>query len=255
AQWQSLGPSRIPNGQTYGTNRIDVSGRVAVIAVDPAAPAHLLVGAAGGGIWESRDTGATWSPRTDRMPSLAIGALAFDASDPTRVYAGSGEGNFYASLGAGVYKSADGGSTWSVAASDPFTGVGFFQIAVDPIASATLYGATTIGFFKSTDGGTTWTAMRTVRCWSFSVHSSGGAAEILAAFADGLYVSTNAGASFTAVPLQGAPTGVWTRLAVDRVSKTPDVAYVFGAAGGKAYLWRRSGTTWTSVPGLPSDMS
>ena len=45
---------------------------------------------------------ATWAARTDRMPTLAIGAVTFDPQDPKRVYAGSGEGNFYANLGAEV---------------------------------------------------------------------------------------------------------------------------------------------------------
>ena len=93
--WQAIGPSLIPNGQTYGTNRVDVIGRVSAIAVDPNEPKHLLLGAAGGGIWESLDTGATWQPRADQMPTLAIGAIAFDPTSPTKVYAGSGEGNFY----------------------------------------------------------------------------------------------------------------------------------------------------------------
>ena len=47
--WQAIGPSVIPNGQTYGTNRVDVIGRVSSIAVDPQQPKHLLLGAAGGG--------------------------------------------------------------------------------------------------------------------------------------------------------------------------------------------------------------
>src|SRR5947208_13802050 len=105
--WQAIGPSLIPNGQTYGSNRVDVIGRVSSIAVDPQQPKHLLLGAAGGGIWESADTGTTWQARTDFMPSLAIGAVTFDPNAPKRVYAGSGEGNFYANLGAGVYRSSD----------------------------------------------------------------------------------------------------------------------------------------------------
>lgn len=253
--WQSLGPSRIPNGQTYGTNRVDVSGRVAAIAVDPSNPKHLLVGSAGGGIWESTDIGNTWQPRTDQMPSLAIGAVVFDPSNPKRVYAGSGEGNFYANLGAGVYVSSDGGTTWKVLASAPFVGVGFFQLTVDPKDSQTLYAATTAGFFKSTNRGSTWTPKRAVRCWALSVHPSGGNVEILAAFADGLYGSVNAGGSFTAVALPGAPASAWTRLAVDRVRTTPDIGYVFGAAGSAAYLWRRTGTTWTRIPNLPGGMN
>jgi hypothetical protein len=130
--WQSIGPNHIPGGQTYGTNRVDVIGRVASIAVDPGDAKHLLLGSAGGGIWESKDSGANWFPRTDKMPSLAIGAVTFDPVKPRRVYAGSGEGNFYANLGAGVYGSSDGGATWAVLASAPFVGVGFYDLVVDP---------------------------------------------------------------------------------------------------------------------------
>jgi hypothetical protein len=249
--WQSIGPTRIPNGQTYGTNRIDVIGRVSAIAIDPKDAKHILLGAAGGGIWESDDTGATWAARTDQMPSLAIGAIAFDPKNAKRVYAGSGEGNFYSTLGAGVYASSDGGTTWSVLASAQFVGVGFYDLIVDPGSPSTLYAATTAGFYKSTNSGSNWSLKKSGRCWAISVHPNGGATELLATFDSGLFSSTNAGNSFAAVQLpSGANT--WARLAVDRVQSAPDVAYVFGASGGSAYLWRRSGTTWTKITGLPT---
>lgn len=245
--WQAIGPSRIPNGQTYGTNSIDVIGRVSSIAVDPGNPKHLLLGAAGGGIWETKDTGATWEPRTDQLPSLAIGAITFDPSVPSRAYAGSGEGNFYRTLGAGVYKSTDGGSTWTVAASGAFVGVGFFDLVVDPKTPSILYAATTNGFYKSTNSGTSWTKKRSGMCWDISVHPNGGTVELLAAFGDGLFVSTNEGNSFAPVALPSLPSSAWLRLGVDRVLTSPDVAYVFGASGTAAFLWRRAGTTWKRV--------
>ncbi len=245
--WQEIGPRRIPDGQTYGTNRIDVIGRVSSIAVDPGNPKHLLVGSAGGGIWESQDTGATWAPRTDQLPSLAIGAVTFDPSAPGRVYAGSGEGNFYWNLGAGVYKSTDGGATWTVAASAPFVGVGFFDLVVDPKSPSVLYAATTNGFYKSANGGASWTKKRSGMCWDISVHPSGGTVDILATFGDGLFLSTDAGNSFAPVALPSPPSSAWLRLAVDRVATSPDVAYVFGAAGAAAFLWRRAGTTWKKI--------
>lgn len=242
--WQEVGPRHIPGGQTYGTNRVDVAGRVSAIAVDPSDPAHLLVASAGGGIWESRDTGVTWTPRTDQMPSLAMGAVTFDPSAPSRAYAGSGEGNFYSNLGVGVYKSTNGGTTWSLVASSPFVGVGFFDLVVDPQTPSTLYAATTNGFYRSTNSGASWSLRRSGECWDISVHPNGGAVEVLVAFSDGLFVSTNSGTSLTKVALPTQPLSAWSRLGVDRVTNSPDVAYVFGAAGNSAHFWRRKGTTW-----------
>ena len=56
-QWRSLGPWTIPNGQTYGSSRVNVSGRVAAIAIHPTNPARVLCGSANGGVWESFDRG------------------------------------------------------------------------------------------------------------------------------------------------------------------------------------------------------
>jgi photosystem II stability/assembly factor-like uncharacterized protein len=249
--WQFIGPSLIPNGQTYGTNLINVIGRVSSIAIDPNDTKHLLVGAAGGGIWESSDAGANWAPRTDQMPSLAIGAIAFDPANSKNVYAGSGEGNSYYNLGAGVYKSSDGGTNWSVIASASLVGVGFYDLVIDPKNSNLAYAATTDGFYKTTNGGSSWIQKRAAVCWDISVHPNGGSNEMLVAFNDGLFVSTDAGNSFKRVALPSAPSGDWTRLAVDRVRTSPDVAYAFGAVGTAPYLWRRSGAIWAKITALP----
>ena len=250
--WIDIGPSLVPDGQTYGTNRVDVIGRVSSIAVDPGNVKHLLCGSANGGIWETKDAGGTWVARTDQMPTLAIGAVTFDPGDRKRAYAGSGEGNFYANLGAGVYRSVDGGTTWKVIATAPFVGVGFYDLVVDPVNTKVLYAATTVGFYVSTNSGVNWSLKRAGRCWDITVHPGGGAVELLAAFVDGLFVSSNAGSSFTPVALPSPPAAAWDRLGVDRVQAAPAIAYVFGAAGGTPHLWRRTGSTWSKVTGLPA---
>ena len=252
AAWTELGPLHIPNGQTYGSARVDVIGRVSSLAVDPSNPKHLLCGSANGGIWESKDTGATWMPTTDQMPTLAIGAVTFDPHDATRAYAGTGEGNFYANLGIGVYRSTDGGSTWTSLATAPFVGVGFYDLVVDPADPKVLYAATSNGFYVSSNSGASWTRKRPAKCWDITVHPGGGMTEILVSFADGLFVSVNGGNSFTAVALPTAPAAAWVRLTVDRVASSPDVAYAFGAAGTTAHLWRRGGVAWTKITSLPT---
>jgi hypothetical protein len=260
-QWTSLGPTTIPNGQTYGASRVNVSGRVAAIAIDPSRPAHVLCGAAGGGVWESTDRGASWAPRTDFAVSLAVGAIAFDPNKPATVYCGTGEGNFYSTLGAGVLRSSDGGTTWSTLCTSPFIGQGFFDLKVHPANSLHLLSGSTAGLHVSTDGGVTWTQRRNVITWSLSIAPTGGAtAEILAASSDGVHQSGDGGTTWTGVTLPGAPSS-FNRLAV-AYAPSGGVAYAFGAGSPQIevpgstdptdkmatpYLWRLSGGAWSAV--------
>src|SRR5215218_7557755 len=205
SQWRSLGPWTIPNGQTYGSSRVNVSGRIAAIAIDPSNPAHVLAGAAGGGVWESFDRGGSWAARTDFQPTLTVGALAFDRQHPATVYCGTGEGNFYGYLGAGILRSTNGGTTWASLCTAPFVGQGFYDLLVDPANSLHLLAATSGGLYVSTNGGTAWTQRRTAATWSLSMAPAGGAtAEILAACSDGLRRSIDGGTTWTAVALPGA---------------------------------------------------
>ncbi len=254
-QWRSLGPTTIPNGQTYGSSRINVSGRVATIAVDPHNPAHVLCGAAAGGVWQSLDRGASWTPRTDYAPSLAIGAIAFDPNTAGIAYCGTGEGNFYANLGAGLLKTVDGGASWTTLCTAPFVGQGFYDLKIDPANSQHLLSANSSGLYESTNGGVSWTQRRSVTTWSISIAPGGGAsAEILAACRDGLFRSTDGGATWAAVSLPGAP-ATFDRIAVAHAPSNAAVVVVFGAGApliqipgdsnpahkmATPFLWRRT---------------
>ena len=250
-QWRSLGPWTIPNGQTYGASRVNVSGRVSAVAIDPANAAHVLVGAAHGGVWESFDRGASWAPRTDYAATLTVGAIVFDPRNPTTVYCGTGEGNWWAYLGAGVLRSTNGGTTWSTLCTTPFVGQGFYELIVDPADGRHLLAGTTDGLYVSTDAGVTWTRRRTARTWSIAMAPAGGpSAEFLAACSDGLWRSTNGGTTWANVALPGSP-GSFDRLAVAIAPSNPAVAYAWGAQGATAYLWRRAGGTWTAVTAPP----
>ncbi|KAA9356396.1 WD40/YVTN/BNR-like repeat-containing protein [Larkinella humicola] len=254
-QWRFLGPTMMSNGQTYGESRVVVSGRIAAIAVDPSNANHILCGAASGGIWESFNRGTSWSPRTDYAATLTVGALAFNPSAPATVYCGTGEGNFYAWLGAGLLRSTNGGSTWTMHATAPFVGQGFYDLLVDPANGNHLLAATTHGIYESTDGGTAWTLRRSGRCWDLAAHPSGGAtAEVLAGCQSGLFRSTNGGQTWAAVALPGGPTA-YDRLAVAISRTNPAVAYAYGAAGTTLFLYRRASTgTWARITG-PAGLS
>ena len=175
-KWVQLGPTVIPNGQTpsaaTGGSRVNVTGRITEIVVDPISPLTMYVATAGGGIWKTMDGGVTWSPKSDNEASLAIGALAMAPSDPNRLYAGTGEGNifFYVQnmplqvanedyYGVGVLRSSDGGDTWTHVGSADFLGAAFYRIAVHPMDHDVLFAATTNGLMRSQDGGATWMPM------------------------------------------------------------------------------------------------
>ena len=245
--WRPLGPFSIPHGQTYGSgpgSRPSVSGRISAVAVDPGDANHILIGAAGGGLWETKDGGSTWQPRTDNQPSLAMGAIVFDPSNPAVVYAGTGEGDFFSRLGAGLLRSTDGGATWTLHAAAPFAGNGFYDLVVDPLNGNHLLAATTIGIYESTDGGAAWTQRRTQRTWDLSMHpvipgDPNSTTEVFAACGDGLQRSTDGGATWSAVSLPGAPAS-YNRLEVCHAPSDGSVVYAYAAGAGVGFLWRRN---------------
>lgn len=253
-QWRSIGPTTIPNGQTYGSSRVNVSGRIASVIADPANPAHILVGTANGGIWESFDRGGSWEPRSDYAATLSVGVLAFNPSDPSIVYCGTGEGNawYNAPLGAGILRSSDGGSTWATLCTNPFVGQGFYDLIVDPSNGQHLLAGTTNGLYVSTDGGINWTQKRASETWSLSIAAGGSpTAEIIAGCIDGLWNSSNGGNTWTTVSLPSTP-GSFSRLEADIAPSNPTVAYAWGATdSGAAFLWRRAGGTWTTLATPP----
>lgn len=244
-RWRSLGPSGIPRGQTYGSgpgSAATMAGRVAAIAVDPGSPDHILVGAAAGGVWQTHDGGRTWTPQTDGLPTLSIGALAFDPSDPLTVYAGTGEGNSeYFHLGQGILVSRDGGTTWAVLAREVFAGIGFYRLVVDPRDGRHLIVATTGGAAVSANGGTSWSLLHRGLTWDVSLAYLGDQREILLAAPDGLFAARG-DADFARVALPGLPAALdptAERMAVTHVPADPGQGFVFAGAQGRAQLWHR----------------
>ena len=213
AKWRNLGPAPIVSSGTRS------SGRVADIAVDPTNSRRWLIGAAQGGIWETLDDGSTWKPLTDDQASMSMGAIAFSPSEPTTIYAGTGEATFSGVSygGAGVLKSTDGGATWELVGDRDLDGFAFSDLAVDPATSLTIVGATArgthvlnsyqkpTGIYRSTDGGARWTRMLAGQATDLEVDPSdfnrqvAGIGEIFGDEANGLYRSVDAGVSWTRV--------------------------------------------------------
>jgi photosystem II stability/assembly factor-like uncharacterized protein len=112
--WIPLGPSPIPNGQTFpvlftlppnSPEEKPVSGRVNAIAVDPANPNIVYVGPAQGGVFRSLDGGRTWISLFLGAKNFAVGSITIDPKDHDKVIVGTGEGNFSGDshFGVGIY--------------------------------------------------------------------------------------------------------------------------------------------------------
>lgn len=161
----------------------NVGGRIRSIVIHPTQPNRMWLGSVGGGIWRSQDAGASWAPIDDFLANLAVSSMVLVGSTPDVMYAGTGEGfrNSDSIRGAGVFKSTDGGVTWTrlastnpTATNPPGCGVGAapcssFWNYVNRVAvsldGSVLLAATSDGnnppggggIARSIDGGLTWT--------------------------------------------------------------------------------------------------
>lgn len=150
-RWRSIGPYR--------------GGRTRAVAGIPSQPNVFYIGVVNGGVWKTDDYGRTWNPIFDHEPTGSIGAVAVAPSDPNIIYVGSGEGLHRPdlSVGDGMYKSTDGGKTWShLGLRD---GQQLRQIAIDPHDPDRLFVAVVghpygpnpeRGIYRSLDGGKTF---------------------------------------------------------------------------------------------------
>lgn len=140
-------------------------GRVTDIEVVPGNPLTYYVGFASGGIFKTTDNGITFRPVFDDIDALGIGDFALAPSDPDRIYAGTGEKNSSRSsyAGSGLYRSDDGGETWTTAGLSATQHIS--RVLVDPedpdhvwvAAIGALYSNNPErGVFVSSDGGKTW---------------------------------------------------------------------------------------------------
>jgi photosystem II stability/assembly factor-like uncharacterized protein len=145
--WKSIGPTNVP-------------GRINALAVHPTNGARLFAGAAAGGVFTTVNGGIGWKPRWHGQLSLAIGGIGVAASNPSIVYAATGEweNNVGATNnhfpGVGVYRSTDGGSAWDLLA--PIPSANTAAVAVDPTDPDRVFVAGDTGLHRSTNGGASW---------------------------------------------------------------------------------------------------
>lgn len=220
-----------------GANWVDLKtsfGCISGIVIDPQNPTTVYAGSWYGGVYKSTDGGASWSTANAGLPGSVFGAyvqaLAIDPQNPGTLYAAA-----LFAPGSGVFKSTDGGASWS-STGLPAVAVG---LAVDPLNTSTVYAATSTTVFQSLDGGGSWRDLSPVTSggvYSVAVARSRqfrkfgrfrvNSAVIYVGTDSGVVMSTDGGASWTM--LSGSP--VYSlALAVD--GRNADTLYAGGAGG------------------------
>ncbi|MFM7218440.1 MAG: T9SS type A sorting domain-containing protein [Bacteroidota bacterium] len=168
--WYPVGPYDLPQNLTgYMQNGM---GRVNCMAFHPTDSNTWFVGVAQGGLWKTTDYGSSYVPLTDQLPITRISDIAIDPQQPDVIYISLcdfeyiGFGLFtngrkrHTHYGLGVYKSTDGGQSWTQ------TGLNFQmtdgdgslirKILIDPSNTSTLLACGVSGLYRSVDGGTSW---------------------------------------------------------------------------------------------------
>ncbi|HWW02233.1 MAG TPA: hypothetical protein VNZ64_21205 [Candidatus Acidoferrum sp.] len=232
-----------PSGWTW-LGPGNIGGRVRSILVSPANPSVMWVGGVDGGVWKTTDGGASWSALDDFMADLAIGCMTMDAANPNVIYAGTGEGffNIDSVRGAGIFKSADGGSTWLQLSAT--TNSGFYyvnRLAVQPTNSLILLAATGSGIYRSTDGGSTWSQNYNTRTLDLAFNPADGTHCVASGSGIVLY-SIDAGLSWTL----GSGISGAGRIEVAYAPSSPSTVYASAdMSSGQLYVSTDGGQTYT----------
>jgi photosystem II stability/assembly factor-like uncharacterized protein len=151
-EWEPLGPGNF-------------GGRTRTLVIHPAQPEIMYAGGVSGGVWKTTDGGQSWTPLADEIANIAVNSMAIHPDNPDVIFVGTGEGYFREIVrgtwlplrGAGIFKTDDGGETWSRLSS---TTSSDFHWVNDLIISQrnpdVIYAATRTGVHLSEDGGVSW---------------------------------------------------------------------------------------------------
>lgn len=259
-----------------------VGGRVNAVAGVPSQPRTFYMGVASGGVFRTTDGGESWQPITDgKVPVASIGSIAVADSDPNVIWLGTGSDGARSnvSTGRGVYRTTDGGETWTFAGLYNAGQIGALRVhPTDPntawvSATGDLFKRNTErGIFKTTDAGRTWRRTlylndstgasdvelkpgdpNTVYAWMARLERKPWTI-ISGSREGGFYKSTDGGVTFRKTG-RGLPTGLIGKGNIAVTAANPERLYLLVEAqpGGGLYRSEDAGATWELVnttPGL-----
>ncbi len=251
------------------------SGRIDDFAVYEKDPAIFYVGAATGGVWKTTNHGTTLEPVFEHETTSSIGDIAIAPTDPNLVWVGTGENNNRqsSSWGDGLYKSSDGGRTWTNMGLRDSRHIA--RVIVDPVDFNTVYVAALgnlwgpggeRGVYKTTDGGTTWTRVLHVDDDTGAtelVMDPGNRSVLYAATyqrrrqgwgmngggpGSAIWKTTDAGRTWTKLT-KGVPEGPKGRIGLDIYRRDPNVLYARIEHEKESGVYRSddAGASWTKM--------
>ncbi|MDQ2971557.1 MAG: sialidase [Pseudomonadota bacterium] len=289
AQAASTTTASFDSGAISGLNARNIgsatmSGRVSAVTAVPGKDGKvtIYVGAASGGVWKSTDNGTTFKPVFDKQPVMSIGSIAIDPDHHDTVWVGTGESwmRNSVSIGNGVYKTSDGGETWSYLGLPNSEHVA--RIAIDPRDGNTAYACVAgrlwsdspdRGLYKTVNGGHSWSlvlkgknlstgcsglsmdpknpnvlfaAMWDFRRKGWTFRSGGESADVPSA--SGLFRSSDGGKSWIEITPEansGFPKKPYGRIAVSIALSNPQIVYAMvESTDSSLYRSDDGGKTW-----------
>lgn len=229
ANWSYVGNDSVP---TYGGD-----GRVNRIRFYPGNSNIIYACAPTGGLWKSTNGGASWSTNTDQLSELGTSDLAIDPSNPNIMYLATGDcdgpgADFHSISTIGVLKTTDGGNTWNptgLSYTQAATGPGYgtvTELALNPNNTSILLAATSNGMYYSSNAGASWTQEDTGNFRSVEFEPFHPSL-VYAATMDGkFYRSTDGGVTYTHITSGLPALGVCARGTVAVTQADSNYVYV-----------------------------